>query len=147
VPGVVVAVELVLLAELGEQLVQLVDLGRRRVLVVVAEQAEQRGAQVRQPLAQRRHAQRELGRRVAEHEGAVAVDRGVDVQLAAGEHGLPAAGAVPDRRHPGRAVRQRAQVRDRRRRRRRAVRRRPLPPRARAIAAASSGSAPGRAGG
>ena len=43
---VVVAVELVWLVVVGENLIELVDLCRRRILVVVAEQPKQRAAQV-----------------------------------------------------------------------------------------------------
>ena len=48
VAGVVVAVELVVLPLSVSSCVELGDLLRRRVLVLVAEQAEQRAAQVRQ---------------------------------------------------------------------------------------------------
>src|SRR5262245_32895727 len=77
VPGAVVGVELVLLAEAGEDAVELRDLVRRRVLVVVAEQAEERAAQARQQRLEALERQREALRRLAEHVGAVAVDGGV----------------------------------------------------------------------
>ena len=64
VAGVVVAVELVRLVVCGEDLVELVDLLRARELVLVAEQAQQRRAQVRQLVDEVGDLEREaLGRR------------------------------------------------------------------------------------
>src|ERR1700735_2965200 len=50
VPRALVAVEFVLLARLGENLVQLIDLLRRRVLVLGAEHAEQGAGQARRKM-------------------------------------------------------------------------------------------------
>src|ERR1700733_3237817 len=78
VAGAVVAVELVGLAVGLQGLLELVDLGRRRVLVVVAEQAEQRAGQGRGLVDDRDH--RGPLARLAGDERAVAVHRGVEVE-------------------------------------------------------------------
>src|SRR6476661_8923654 len=94
VPGALVAVELVGLPRLAEQPVQLRDVLGRRVLVLGAEQPEQRAAQVGDPVVEGAHLQWEAVRWGADDERAVAVDGRVQVDRAGGEEGLPAAGAV-----------------------------------------------------
>ena len=134
VPGVVVAVELVRLVVGGEDLVELGDLLGARELVLLAEQPQQRRAEVGQLVDEVRDLEREALRRGAGDERAVAVDRRVEVEVAGGQHRLTAAGAVAD--HPDLAVRAStasADTRPRHRRRRSAARRerRPAPGRSR----------------
>src|SRR5579875_539754 len=77
VARVVVAVDLVRLAVLLQQPLQLVDMLGRGRLVLVAEQAEQRTAQVAELVLEVGYLERKaLGRRACD-EGAVAVDGGV----------------------------------------------------------------------
>jgi UDP:flavonoid glycosyltransferase YjiC (YdhE family) len=73
--------------------------------VLVAEQAQQRGAQLADPVRERHDLQREAVRRLAHDERAVAVNGGLDVDLEGGEEGLPPAGAEAD--DPDLAVRRR----------------------------------------
>ena len=96
-PGALVAVELVRLPGLGEGLVQLGHLIRRRVGIVRAEQAEQRAGQVLGQVRDRADLERQALRRPPDDERAVAVDRRVQRQAARGKEGLAAAGAVADR--------------------------------------------------
>src|SRR5262249_56050061 len=95
VGGRVVDMELVRLAGFGEGLVQLRDLVGRRVLVVRAEQAEQRAAEIGGQVHDRAYLQRHSLRWLSDHEGAVAVDRRVQRKAAGGEERLPSARAVP----------------------------------------------------
>src|SRR6266851_6354382 len=97
VPGAGVAVELVRLPGLGEDLVQFANLVRRGAGVVVAEQAEQRAGQVLGEMHYRAGLERHARRRRADDERAVTVDRRVQGQAARREEGLAAAGAVADR--------------------------------------------------
>jgi hypothetical protein len=88
--------ELVGLA-LGLQfLFELADLAGRGVLVVGAEQAEQRAGQVPGQVLDGAGLQRHALRRGAGDERAVAVDGGVERQADPGQEGLAAAGAVAD---------------------------------------------------
>ena len=113
VAGVVVAVELELLARGLQRLLLLRDLLGRRVLVLLAEQPEQRAPHVGG------HVDRRDGHAIAEAFGrhddtaAVAVDRGVDVDLARDEPRVATAGAVADHADLAVAVGQRAQHGDR----------------------------------
>src|SRR4051794_10113629 len=77
VTGAVVAVELDVLARGAKSRLDLVDLCRRRELVVVAEQPEHRAADLRRAADQRDH-RRELRRRLPRDEAAVADDRGIE---------------------------------------------------------------------
>src|SRR5215475_7478017 len=84
-PGARVDVELVLLPGLGQRLVQLGDLVRRGVLVIRAEEAEQRAGQVLAQVHDRADLERHaLGRR-ADNERAVTVDGGIQRQAAGGQ--------------------------------------------------------------
>src|SRR5258705_6353929 len=101
VAGAVIAMELVSLAELLQYRLGAVDMVGRGVLVVIAEQAQQRTAQLVGEV-DRRH--RPLGaellgilRIVDDDIAAPAIDRGVDIgQRAGGEIGVAAARAEAD---------------------------------------------------
>ena len=96
VAGAVVAVELEGLAQGRQYLFELIDLRRARCLVVVAEQSEHRTAQIRQPIHGFRYQQGESGGWRPGDIRPIAVDRGVHIDSAGGEHRLPTAGAVAD---------------------------------------------------
>ena len=103
VAGVLVGVELVGLAVGLQGLLQLGDLLGRRVLVLGAEQPEQRARQVLWSCARSGRPERwPFGGR-ADHERAVAVHGGVERQAARGQERLAAARAVADRGRPCRS--------------------------------------------
>src|SRR5919107_6312632 len=96
VAGVLVDVELVVLTIGAQRLRELLDLLRRGVGVLGAEQSQERAGQVEGAVDERLHLQREALRRRPDDARAVAVDGGVQRQAGRGEEGLPAAGAVAD---------------------------------------------------
>src|SRR6266576_1607990 len=86
-----VAVELGLLAVGPQDRLELVDVLRRGGPVLVAEQAEDRRGQVRQDRYQVGYPKGPVRGRIARDVGAITVHHGVDLDMAGGEHGLPAA--------------------------------------------------------
>ena len=84
------------LAQAGQLGVQLRDLLRRGEAVLGAEEAEQRAGEVRGEADQGRECEWCLRRWRAHDARAVAVDGGVEGELAGGEEALPASGAVSD---------------------------------------------------
>ncbi len=98
-PGTGIAVELVLLARLGERLVQFRDLVRARVLVVLAKQPQQRAGQLRCQVPDRPDLEREALGRGADDERAVTVDGGVQRKAAGSQERLAPAGAIADDTH------------------------------------------------
>ncbi len=98
VPGAVIAVELVVLAELLEYRLGAIDLIGGRIGVVIAENAEQRTVQLfRQIDRGDRALVVEVLGIVDDHIAAPAIDRGVDPrQRAGGEVGMTATGAEAD---------------------------------------------------
>src|ERR1019366_685175 len=96
VPGAVVGGELMILAQAGQLGIQFRRLIRGREAVVGAEQAEQRAGEVRGEADQGRELEWRLRRWRAHDPRAVAVDRGVEGELAGGEEALPPPGAVAD---------------------------------------------------
>ena len=142
VAGVVVAVELVSLAVRAEDLVQFGDLLGARMGSSFPNSPKS-GARRRGSCSARPSPQREALRGRTDDERAVAVDRGVEVEVAGGEHRPVSHPAVAD--HADLSVRagQRRQIRRRAANIARASRSSGTPPLARAVAAASSGAAPG----
>src|SRR5215469_18034538 len=96
VPGALVGVELVRLALVLQLLLELGHLLRRRVLIVRAEQAEQRAGQVLDEVLDGPGLQRHALWRAPDHERAVAVHGRVERQADRGQHRLAPAGAVAD---------------------------------------------------
>src|SRR6516165_3849914 len=90
-PGTLVGVELIRLALRLQFLFELRDLVGRGVLVIRAEQAEQRAGQVLGEVLDGADLQRHALGRGAGDERAVAVDGGVEGQAACGQERLPAA--------------------------------------------------------
>jgi len=70
------------------------------VLVVGAEQAEQRAGQLRRQMQDGSQLLRHSGWRVIHHEGAVAIHGGVHAQRAGRQESMPAARAVADHADP-----------------------------------------------
>ena len=80
----------------GKHLLQLGGLIRCRVRIVGAEQAEQRTGQVGREPDDRLSLQRRPFGWLGDHECAVTVHRGVELDAASGQEGLAATGAVAD---------------------------------------------------
>src|ERR1039458_8418135 len=96
VTGAVIGVELMNLAQAGQLGVQLRGVLRRGEAVLGAEQAEQRAGEAGGETDQRLPPEGCLRRRRADDSRAVAVDSGVEGELAGGQEGLPSSGAIPD---------------------------------------------------
>src|SRR6185312_12320774 len=105
-----VAVELGLLAVHPQDRLEFVDVLRRRGPVLVTEQAENRRGQLRQDRHQVGDPKRPVRGWIARDVGAVTIHYGVDLDMAAGKHGLPATRAVPDDSDASGRLRQLPQV-------------------------------------